>query len=44
MANFHKALNAKLMFIGLKIYFGQSGPAAYFRLGNGLKYAYVNKQ
>ena len=38
---FRKALNAKLMFIGLKNLVDQTGSAIYFRLRNGLKYANV---
>ena len=38
-----KALNAKLMFIGIKNLLDQSGPVEYFRHRNGLKYAYVNQ-
>ena len=43
MADFRKALNTKLMFIGLKTFFDQSGPAVYLSPGNGLKYANVHE-
>ena len=44
MANFHKALNAKSMFIGLNNFFDQSEMAVYFSPKNGLKYTNVNKR